>query len=378
MTRVPAAQAPPAGAALRDSPAVAAALARIKPEVRAQQAYTLTAPAAARKLNQNESPFDAPDGVKDAVLAAARTAPWNRYPPYSPAELLERIARRQGWPPAGVLGGNGSSELIQATLAVPVGHGTPVVTPVPTFTLYGLLVAVYGGRHVGVPLTSAFEFDVTAVIRAARDTRAPVVVVNSPNNPTGTPLPEGGAERLLAETEALVVLDEAYQDFGGPTGIPLLRDAPRLVVLRTFSKAMALAGLRFGYALAHPAVAAEIAKAKLPYNVGRVTLAAARAALDAADGLAERTRAVRRSRDLLARRLSGIPGLRAFPSAANFVLIRCEARPAADVFHRLVREHGILVRDVSGAPGLDGCLRITAGTDEDVEEVARALQAVLA
>src|SRR5439155_272939 len=139
MTRVPAAQAPPAGAALRDSPAVAAALARIKPEVRAQQAYTLTAPAAARKLNQNESPFDAP-----------------------------------------------------------------------------------------------------AVIRAARDTRAPVVVVNSPNNPTGTPLPEGAAERLLAETEALVVLDEAYQDFGGPTAIPLLGRAPRLVVLRTFSKAMSL------------------------------------------------------------------------------------------------------------------------------------------
>src|SRR2546428_220670 len=206
MTRVPAAQAPPAGAALRDSPAVAAALARIKPEVRAQQAYTLTAPAAARKLNQNESPFDAPDAVKDAVLAAARTAPWNRYPPYSPAELLERIARRPGWTPDGVL------------------------------------VAVYGGRHVGVPLTSAFEFDITAVIRAARDTRAPVVVVNSPNNPTGTPLPEGAAERLLAETEALVVLDEAYQDFGGPTAIPLLGRAPRLVGLGPFSQAVSPAG----------------------------------------------------------------------------------------------------------------------------------------
>src|SRR5438477_10464096 len=363
MTRVPAAQAPPAGAALRDSPAVAAALARIKPEVRAQQAYTLTAPAAARKLNQNESPFDAPDGVKDAVLTAARAAPWNRYPPYSPAELLERIARRHGWTPDGVLVGNGSNELIQATLAVTVGHGTPVVTPVPTFTLYGLLVAVYEGRPVGVPLPPAFEFDVTAVIRAVRDTRAPVVVVHSPNNPTGTPLPEGAAERLLVETEALVVLDEAYQDFGGPTAIPLLAQAPRLVVLRTFSKAMSLAGLRFGYALAHPAVAAEIIKARLPYNVNRVTLAAAHAALDAADLLAERTRAVRRSRELLERRLAGVRGLRAFPSAANFVLIRCEARSAAEVFRRLIEEYGILVRDVSAGPGLDGCLRITAGTD---------------
>src|SRR2546430_4869877 len=105
MTRVPAPRAPP-GAALRDSPAVAAALASIKPEVRAQQAYTLTAPAAARKLNQNESPFDAPDGVKDAVLAAARAAPWNRYPPYSPAELLERLAPRHRLAPRRVLSGN--------------------------------------------------------------------------------------------------------------------------------------------------------------------------------------------------------------------------------------------------------------------------------
>src|SRR5213592_992569 len=368
MTRVPAAEAP-TGAALRDSPAVAAALARIKPEVRAQQAYTLTAPAAARKLDQNESPFDAPDGVKDAVLTAARAAPWNRYPPYTPGDLLERIARRHGWTPDGVLVGNGSNELIQATLAVTVGQGTPVVTPVPTFTLYGLLAAVYGGRQVGVPLTPAFEFDIAALIRAVRDTRAPVVVVNSPNNPTGTPLPEGAAERLLAE---------AYQDFGGPTAIPLLARAPRLVVLRTFSKAMSLAGLRFGYALAHPAVAAEIVKARLPYNVNRVTLAAAHAALDAADLLAERTRAVRRSRELLERRLAGVRGLRAFPSAANFVLIRCEARSAAEVFRRLIEEYGILVRDVSAGPGLDGCLRITAGTDEDVEAVAAALSAILA
>src|SRR5438128_4467741 len=360
MTRVPAAEAP-TGAALRDSPAVAAALARIKPEVRAQQAYTLTAPAAARKLNQNESPFDAPDGVKDAVLTAARAAPWNRYPPYTPGDLLERIARRHGWTPDGVLVGNGSNELIQATLAVTVGQGTPVVTPVPTFTLYGLLAAVYGGRQVGVPLTPAFEFDVAALIRAVRDTRAPVVVVNSPNNPTGTPLPEGAAERLLAETEATVVLDEAYQDFGGPTAIPLLARAPRLVVLRTFSQAMSLAGLRFGYALAHPAVAAEIAKAKPPYNVNRVTLAAAHAALDAADVRAERARAVRLNRDALAGRLARLPCLRVFPSAASFVLIRCVARPAAEVFRRLVEEHGILVRDVSGAVGLEGRLRITAG-----------------
>jgi histidinol-phosphate aminotransferase len=354
------------------------ALALIKPEVRAQAAYTLSAPAAARKLNQNESPFDAPDDVKERVARAMLQDAWNRYPPFVPIDLLERLAARHGWVADGVLVGNGSNELIQATLAVTVGAGTPLVTPVPTFSLYRLLAAVLGGRHVPVPLTAEFRFDVDALVRAARESRAGVMVVNSPNNPTGTPLPDGAAERLLAETEALIVMDEAYQDFGGPTAIPLLRDHPRLVVLRTFSKAMSLAGLRFGYALAHPAVAAEITKAKLPYNVNRVTLAAAHAALDAADALAERVRVIVESRDALYRGLSGIAGLRAFPSAANFVLIRCEARPAAEVFGRLVREHGILVRDVSagGVPGLEECLRITVGTRDDVGAVVRALEAI--
>src|SRR5207247_2615612 len=258
------------------APSADAALALIKPEVRAQVAYTLEAPPAPRKLNQNESPFDAPEAVKEAVIRAAWGEPWNRYPPFTPRELVERLAARHGWLASGVLVGNGSNELIQATLAVTVGAGTPVVTPAPTFSLYRLLAAVYGGRHVPVPLSPDFQFDVDALVRAARDTRAPLVVVNSPNNPTGTPFPDRPA-----------------------------------------------------------------------------------AALDAADLLAERTRAVRRSRELLERRLSGIPGLRAFPSAANFVLIRCVARPAAEVFHRLVEEYGILVRDVSAGPGLDRCLRIT-------------------
>jgi len=365
------------------APSAEAALALIKAEVRAQTAYTLHAPPgspalAQRKLNQNESPFDAPDALKERVARVMRSEPWNRYPPFAPTDLLERLAARHGWLADGVLVGNGSNELIQATLAVTVGAATPVVTPVPTFPLYRLLASVYGGRHVAVPLTADFQFDVGALVSAARASAARVVVVNTPNNPTGTPVPEGAVERLLAETEALVVVDEAYQDFGGPTAVPLLRDYPRLVVLRTFSKAMSLAGLRFGYALAHPAVAAEIAKAKLPYNVNRVTLAAAHAALDAGPALAERVRQVRQGRDLLYRRLSAVSGLRAFPSAANFVLIRCETRPAAEVFARLAREHGILVRDVSGAPGLAGCLRITAGTAEDVEAVVRALEAILA
>jgi len=358
-------------------PTADAALALIKPKVRALSAYTLQAPEARRKLNQNESPFDVPQALKDAVLGRMRDAPWNRYPSFTPTELVGRLAELHEWTPDGILVGNGSNEVIQATLAVTVGEGVAVVTPVPTFTLYRLLTEVYGGRHVGVSLGRDFEFDMDALVRAARAASARVVVVNSPNNPTGTPLPDGAVEQLLADTTALIVVDEAYQVFGGPTAVPLLAEHPRVVVLRTFSKALSFAGLRFGYALAHPAVAREIAKAKLPYNVNRLTLAAAAAALEAGTVFEEFAGRIRQARDRLFRGLTGIAGLRAFPSAANFVLIRCEAQPATDIFRRLVEEHGILVRDVSGAAGLEGCLRITAGTTEDVDAVLDALRSIL-
>lgn len=358
------------------APSAAAALALIKPQVRALTAYALVAPATARKLNQNESPADVPPGLKAAVLEYAQAAQWNRYPPFTPTDLLERIARRHDWTPEGVLVGNGSNELIQATLAVTVDAGTAVVTPVPTFSLYRLLTTVYGGRHVAVPFGAEFRYDIDALVAATHEHHASVVVVNTPNNPTGTPLPPDGASRLLRETEALLIVDEAYQDFGGPTAVPLLAEHPRLVVLRTFSKAMAMAGLRFGYALAHPAVAREIAKAKLPYNVNLLTLAAARAALDRAAELEAVVARVRAARDRLAAGLVRVPGLHAFPSAANFVLVRCEALPGEEVFRRLAAEHGILVRDVSGAPGLDECVRITAGTEEDVDAVLKALTAI--
>ena len=348
-------------------------LALIKPAVRAQSAYTLSAPVARRKLNQNESPWDVPADLKREVLAAAEAATWHRYPEFAPPELLAALADHYGWTPDGVLVGNGSNELIQATLATTLEGGDVVVAPTPTFSLYRLLTGVLGGRYRPVPLASDFAYDVDALIETAARERARVVVLNSPNNPTGSALPDGAVQRILEQTGALVVCDEAYQEFGGPTALPLLRETSRVVVLRTFSKALGMAGLRFGLALAHPAVARELAKGKLPYNVNVVTLAAAAAALRHRDELAERVRQIVQQRGRLVDGLSRLPALAVYPSAANFVLIRCLRQPAREVFGRLLDEHGILVRDVSGASDLAQCLRISVGTAEDVDAVVEAL-----
>jgi histidinol-phosphate aminotransferase len=236
---------------------------------------------------------------------------------------------------------------------------------------------VLGGHYRAVPLGAGFGYDVDAIIEAAVRERARVVVLNSPNNPTGSALPSGAVERVLEETGALVVCDEAYQEFGGPSAIPLLSRTSRLVVLRTFSKALAMAGLRFGLALTHPAVARELTKGKLPYNVNLMTLATASAALRHAPSLAARTREIVETRQRFERRIRGLAGITAFPSAANFVLIRCVAKPGREVFRRLLDEHGILVRDVSGAPELAECLRISIGTPDDMDAAAAALEEIL-
>jgi histidinol-phosphate aminotransferase len=358
-------------------PQASEGLALIKAAVRGQQGYTLASPVARHKLNQNESPFDFPAELKREVLDQVAGQQWQRYPEFVPRDLQAVLAAYYGWVPDGVLVGNGSNELIQATLAVTLGAGDPVVAPSPTFSLYRLLTGVLGGRYVPVPLGAEFAYDIDPLIEAVRRERARAIVLNSPNNPTGSALPEGSVERLLEETEALVVCDEAYQDFGGPTALPLLARSSRVVVLRTFSKAMGLAGLRFGLALAHPTVAREIAKGKLPYNVNVITLAAARVALRHAAMLTARTREVIAVRERFLRRLRGISGLSPYPTAANFVLIRCETLPATEIFERLLQDHGILVRDLSGSPELAECLRISIGTDQDMDAVIEALDQIL-
>lgn len=358
-------------------PSASDGLALIKPAVQSQAGYALAAPEARRKLNQNESPFDFPPALKQEVMDQAAAQAWQRYPAFAPKDLQQAIAVRYGWVPDGVVVGNGSNELIQAALAVSLGSGDVVLAPSPTFSLYRLITGVLGGRYVPVSLGDNFAYETDRLIQVARREQARVIVLNSPNNPTGSTLAPGAVERILAETDALILCDEAYQDFGGTSALPLLAQSSRVIVLRTFSKAFGLAGLRFGFGLAHPAVAGEIAKGKLPYNVNLVTLAAARVALRHAATLGARVDELIAVRERFLAQLRRLPGLAVFPTAANFVLIRCLALPAREVFQRLHQRYGILVRDVSAAAELSECLRISIGTAEDMDAVIAAFEEIL-
>lgn len=346
---------------------VESALRHVKPSVRSLGAYTLKPYEPRIKLNQNESPYDVPQPIKDRIHAILAERPWNRYPPFVASNFIQAVSEATRWPADGILVANGSNELIQSILAVTVGAGVSVVIPEPTFTLYRLMTEVNGGTVASVPLTDDLGFDVDSIIRAANESAAAVVVLCSPNNPTGCALAREEIERVHDETDALILLDQAYVEFGGYDAIPLLDGRPRLVVLRTFSKAMAMAGLRAGYMLAAPALAAEVNKAKLPYNINFFTEVAAAEVLRQREVMHEMVRAIRAERDRVQREMGEIPGLRVFPTAANFILFRVEAPGTTHgaVFDRLLADYGVLVRDVSKYPMLERCLRVNAGTPEE-------------
>ncbi len=191
-----------------------------------------------------------------------------------------------------------------------------------------------------------------------------MTIVCSPNNPTGGVLPLDAVGRLCGQSDGLVVLDEAYHEFSGLSAVPLLREHRNLVILRTFSKAMALAGLRVGYLLAAPELVREIDKARLPYNLNFFSQAAALAALEEKAALETTVARLVGLRERLFADLAALPGVRPYPSRANFVLAAFETADPKAVFCSLYRE-GVLVRDVTSYPRLSRCLRMSVGSEEE-------------
>jgi histidinol-phosphate aminotransferase len=355
---------------------VSSPLDNVKPQVRAIGAYTLAARQAAVKINQNENPFEMDARIKERVLSMARERPWGRYPDFDPKELLEHLARFSGWTADGVLAGNGSNELIEALLLVTVGQGTRVVIPEPTFTLYALLTSILGGQPIRVTMNADLEYDVDALDRAQRENEAALTIVCSPNNPTGGVLTPDEVERLCRSSRGLVVIDEAYHEFSGQTVVPLLAKHENLVVLRTFSKAMAMAGLRVGYLLASPELVREINKARLPYNVNFFSQMAAIAAIEEWASLKVNIDRLITLRGTLQGELAKLPGVRVYPTRANFFLVElADADPKA-VFESVYRR-GVLIRDVTSYPRLSRCLRISVGSEEENQALLAALKEAL-
>lgn len=344
----------------------------IKKDVRTLHHYSLVAERARIKLNQNENPWDAPEEIKEETLKRLRDRVWSRYPGLVTTDLNERLAKFSGWKPEGIIAGNGSNELIQAVLMVAAGNGRRVLISEPTFTLYRQISTVLESEIVPVSLTSDLTYDVKALLRAIDTTEPSVTIVCSPNNPTGCVMSQTDLSSLLGASPGLVVVDEAYFEFSRQSAVPLLEEHSNLVVLRTFSKAMALAALRIGYLLAAPELVSEITKAILPYNLDLVSQTAAEVALEMYDDrLAPLVDLICQERERVSAAIGSIPGFVPIRSQANFLLVRSK-QPVKHVFDEL-RQQEILIRDVSNYPMLRDYFRISIGTPEENDALLEAL-----
>lgn len=328
-------------------------------------------------MSANESPLDIPEELHDSISERVGKLAFDRYPDPLATKLREAIARHWGVKPANVLCGNGGDELLYDTFIAWGGPGRKLLTFPPTFSVYETDAVLTGTTVVNLPREGDdFHIDVDKAVAVLSEGDVDVVVLTSPNNPTGMGVATEDIERILDASDALVVVDEAYGEFMGRTCLPLLEGHGNLVILHTFSKAYRCAGARLGYILASPDVLAEYKKVRQPYSVDALSQVVGEEVMAHADLFQEAIEETKRERELLVERLSAMPGVVVHPSESNFVLFHVPY--ATRVWKGLYERHSVLVRDVSGDPRLPGCLRVTVGTPEENERFLSSLREVLA
>jgi len=315
------------------------------------------------KMDANENPHCFPPDVVKHLFDGINGEDFIRYPDPLGTELKARISSFTEQPRENIVLGNGSDELIQLILQTFGGPGRRVVIPTPTFSMYRIHGEITGTTPVEVLRDEKFGLDTDEMLGQMQHPDTRVTFIATPNNPTGNCVPIHQIRELVEGVKSLVVVDEAYIDFGGETSLPLLREYPNMIILRTFSK-IGLAGLRVGFLVANPDVTFELAKVKQPYNVNTVSQKAACAVLDNWRLFREQIAKITEERERVAVGLKKIPGVKVHPSQANFILFSVPGSPA-EVHQRLV-DDGILIRKGLGCThGLENCLRVTVGTKQE-------------
>jgi histidinol-phosphate aminotransferase len=323
------------------------------------------------KLNTNENPYGPSPRVREAI-AGAMDRLW-LYPDPRATRLREAIAARYGVAPDEVFVGNGSDEVLGHTFQALLNHEAPLLFPDITYSFYPVYSRLYGIRYEEVPLDAAMRVQIA-------DYRRPcsAILLANPNAPTGIALPRAAIEALLVEhPDQLVVLDEAYVDFGAESAVPLVARHDNLLIVQTLSKSRALAGLRVGFAIGQRPLVEALERVKDSFNsypLDCLALAGATAAIEDEAWFQETRHLITTNREALARGLSGL-GFEVLPSQTNFVFARPPRRSAAELLAAL-RERGVLVRHFP-KPRTKDFLRITVGTEEECSHVIALLRDLL-
>jgi len=317
------------------------------------------------KLNTNENPYPPSPMVRRAVLSELKET-LRLYPDPDSTRLRRQAALTYGFDLSQTIAGSGSDDILAMIARAFIGEKDALCCPVPTYSLYETLVRIQGGRILGIP----YPDDYALPARIFRS-RANVTMVASPNSPSGTEVPLPVLSRLADSVPGLLVVDEAYADFAQDTALTLARERKNVIVLRTMSKSFSLAGLRIGLGFAHTSIIRGLNKVKDSYNMNRLSMAAGEAALRDLAWMEKNAARIKKTRERLFRALPKV-GFSPFPSQANFVLARrAGGKSAAPVYEEL-KKRKILVRYFD-TPRLSGCLRITVGTNAEIDALLSAL-----
>ncbi len=325
------------------------------------------------KLNTNENPYP-PSPKALAALRGEVGDSLRLYPDPASDRLREAIAAFYGVTPANVFVGNGSDEVLAHTFQALLRHDAPLLFPDITYSFYPVYCGLYGVTFEQIPLTESFEIRVDDYIKPNGG-----IIFPNPNAPTGRPLALSEIERLLqANPDSVVVIDEAYIDFGGESAVALVGGYPQLLVVHTLSKSRSLAGLRVGYAIGHPDLIEALNRVKDSFNsypLDRFAQAGAAAAIEDSEYFADTCRKVIATRTRLVAELETL-GFEVLPSAANFIFARHAQHDGAELTSRL-RERSIIVRHFRNPARIAPFMRITVGTDTQCDVLIMALREIL-
>lgn len=338
----------------------------IKPNILNLSAYKAKEILCRVKLDANESPYAFKKALK--ILKSVKT---NRYPDPEAKNLKKIISKEFGVRTENILQGNGSDELIYYLITT---FGGPVLYPVPTFSMYGIISQAIGEKRIEIRLDKEFDLDIDRILKAIQKEKPRLIFLSSPNNPTGNCFSSDRILRIieLTTTKSIVVVDEAYQPFASEKGfLPLLKDYKNLVIMRTLSK-IGLAGVRVGFLIAGEKIVNEVNKVRLPFNLGSLSQAVAIEALKDRKMMKSHIKLIVSERERLFSEMAKIKGIKPYLSEANFILFKVKE---PDRIYKGLQKKEVLVRNMKGV--VEGCLRVTVGTPEENRIFLNALKEVI-
>lgn len=320
------------------------------------------------KLNANESNLNLPPLVEERVMNRLARIAFNRYPNEEAEDLKDLIADNFGLSRGNILLGNGSSEILEKLFQAFGGIGRKIVFPVPSFSMYKIYAKVSESEAVPVELNADFSLDADKFITAVKENDAKMLVICTPNNPTGNAMPAATIEYIAQNIECPFVIDEAYVEFYGLSAAELVKKYPHVIVARTFSKAYGMAAARIGYMLADTAIVDMVSRICMPYHINVMTLAAAAMVYQMRDEFVPRIQMYIAERKRLSEELVKLNVMTVYPSDTNFILVKT-ARAAE--YNEYLEGLKIGVRSFGQAPRLENCLRITVGTREENDKLIK-------